>query len=244
MRALVIGSGAREHALAWAFSRSTRLSDLYIAPGNAGTEALGTNLGDLDPLDFASVVEACKAHRIDAVVVGPEDPLAAGLVDRLAAAAIPVFGPPMRAAQLEASKLFSKEFMQRHRIPDGGGRDGHRPAGSRGRHRASARQGGAQAGRACRRERRACLGGQAGAARLWPRGAGQGRCCSSRSSSKATSSRSSCSWTARTSRCCPRAPTSRRRARTTRAPTRAAWARSAPCPGWRAPRSTRSRAAS
>jgi phosphoribosylamine--glycine ligase len=96
------------------------LSDLYIAPGNAGTAELGTNLPDLDPLDFASVVEACKAHRIDTVVVGPEDPLAAGLVDELSAAGIPVVGPPRRSAQLEASKLFSKGFMQRHRIPTAG----------------------------------------------------------------------------------------------------------------------------
>ncbi len=120
LRPLVIGSGAREHALAWAFSRSARLSDLFIAPGNAGTQELGTNLSDLDPLDFASVVEACKVHKIDAVVVGPEDPLAAGLVDELSAAGIPVVGPPRRAAQLEASKVFSKQFMQRHRIPTAG----------------------------------------------------------------------------------------------------------------------------
>ena len=117
MRALVVGSGAREHALAWAFSKSTRLSDLFIAPGNAGTADLGTNLPDLDPLSFRAVVEACRQHRINAVLVGPEDPLAAGLVDELTAAAIPVIGPPRRAARLEASKVFSKQFMQRHRIP-------------------------------------------------------------------------------------------------------------------------------
>ncbi len=120
MRALVIGSGAREHALAWALSRSTRLSELYVAPGNAGTEDLGTNLRDLDPLDFGAVVAACRTHRVDVVLVGPEDPLAAGLVDELAAAGIPVVGPPRRAAQLEASKVFSKQFMLRHRIPTAG----------------------------------------------------------------------------------------------------------------------------
>jgi phosphoribosylamine--glycine ligase len=117
LRALVVGSGAREHALTWAFSKSTRLSALYIAPGNEGTAELGTNIPDLDPVSSRSVIEACKEHRIDAVLVGPEDPLAAGLVDELAAAAIPVLGPPRRAAQLEASKVFSKQFMQRHRIP-------------------------------------------------------------------------------------------------------------------------------
>lgn len=120
MRALVIGSGAREHALAWAFSRSTRLSDLYVAPGNAGTAELGMNLSDLDPLDSAAVVAACREHRISVVFVGPEDPLAAGLVDALSAAGIPAVGPPRRAAALEASKVFSKQFMQRHRVPTAG----------------------------------------------------------------------------------------------------------------------------
>jgi phosphoribosylamine---glycine ligase len=119
LRALVIGSGAREHALAWAFSKSARLSDLFVAPGNVGTAELGTNL-DLDPLAFRAVVGACREHRIDAVFVGPEDPLATGLVDELVAAGIPVVGPPRRAAQLEASKVFSKQFMQRHRIPTAG----------------------------------------------------------------------------------------------------------------------------
>ncbi len=117
MRALIVGSGAREHALAWAFSKSTRLSALYIAPGNAGTAEVGTNIPDLDPLTFRSVVDACREHQITAVIVGPEDPLAAGLVDELTASGIPVLGPPRRAAQLEASKVFSKQFMQRHRIP-------------------------------------------------------------------------------------------------------------------------------
>ncbi|HUX21566.1 MAG TPA: phosphoribosylamine--glycine ligase [Spirochaetia bacterium] len=117
MKALVLGSGAREHALTWKFSKSKRISGLFIAPGNAGTAELGENLPDLDPMDLEGVVRICGEKRIDFVFVGPEDPLAAGIVDRLNEAGIRVFGPHRRAAQLEASKSFSKQFMRRHSIP-------------------------------------------------------------------------------------------------------------------------------
>jgi phosphoribosylamine--glycine ligase len=99
------------------FSRSKRLSGLFAAPGNAGTEQIATNLPEVDPLDSESVVDACRANSIDVVLVGPEAPLAAGLADDLASREIGVIGPPKAAARLEASKTFAKEFMERHAIP-------------------------------------------------------------------------------------------------------------------------------
>ena len=117
MKALVLGSGAREHAVTWKFSKSKRISGLFIAPGNAGTADLGENLPNLDPLNIEAVVRTCREKKIDFVFVGPEDPLAAGIVDRLNTEGIRVFGPHQKAAQLEASKSFSKEFMRRHEIP-------------------------------------------------------------------------------------------------------------------------------
>ena len=117
MKVLVLGSGSREHAIAWKFSKSNLLSGLYVAPGNAGTEEIAENLYDVDPCNSASVINACKKYNIDFVFVGPEAPLAAGVVDDLDAAGIYAFGPCKAAAQLEASKLYSKSFMNRHHIP-------------------------------------------------------------------------------------------------------------------------------
>jgi len=117
LKVLVIGSGAREHALAWKFSKSKRIAGLFIAPGNAGTEAVGTNCPDLDPLDFRVVHELCVDRGINLVLVGPEQPLAEGIVDYLGERDIPTVGPPRRAAMLEASKSFSKRFMEKHGIP-------------------------------------------------------------------------------------------------------------------------------
>jgi phosphoribosylamine--glycine ligase/phosphoribosylformylglycinamidine cyclo-ligase len=116
MNLLLIGSGGREHAIAWKLSQSPRLSKLYIAPGNPGTAALGEN-ASLDAADHPSVVKFCKVKKIDLVVVGPEAPLAEGLVDSLSAAGIRCFGPHKAAAQIEASKAFAKAFMLRHAIP-------------------------------------------------------------------------------------------------------------------------------
>ena len=93
MKVLVLGSGAREHAIAWKFSKSNILSGLYVAPGNAGTEDIAENLPDVDPCDSASVISACRKYKIDFVFVGPEAPLAAGVVDDLEAAGIYAFGP-------------------------------------------------------------------------------------------------------------------------------------------------------
>ncbi len=116
MNVLLIGSGAREHAIAWKLRQSRRLDELLIAPGNPGTAELGTNLPIADS-DFEAIVGACREHRIDFVVVGNEDPLAAGLVDRLAVEGIAAFGPTKAAAEIESSKAFAKQLMARHGIP-------------------------------------------------------------------------------------------------------------------------------
>ncbi|HUZ18038.1 MAG TPA: phosphoribosylamine--glycine ligase [Spirochaetia bacterium] len=117
MKVLVLGSGAREHAITWKFSKSKRISGLFVAPGNAGTEELGENLPDLDMTNADAIVETCRAKKIDFVFVGSEQPLAAGVVDRLIAEGIHAFGPTKKAAELEASKAFSKKFMADHGIP-------------------------------------------------------------------------------------------------------------------------------
>lgn len=115
---LVIGSGGREHALAWKLAQSANVKQVLVAPGNAGTANNGkiTN-SDVPVGDHAQVIQFCKNHNIPLVVVGPEAPLAAGLVDDLTAAGVRCFGPTAKAAQLEASKSFSKDFMDRHGIP-------------------------------------------------------------------------------------------------------------------------------
>ncbi|MCL1818115.1 MAG: phosphoribosylamine--glycine ligase, partial [Spirochaetaceae bacterium] len=117
MKVLVLGSGAREHALVWKFSQSTRISGLFAAPGNAGTEELATNLPGVDPLAPHSVVAACREHGITHVFVGPEEPLTLGVADALQEAGIAAIGPHQKAAQLEGSKAFSKAFMLRNSIP-------------------------------------------------------------------------------------------------------------------------------
>jgi phosphoribosylamine--glycine ligase len=115
MNVLIIGSGGREHAIAWKVKQSLRLKKLYIAPGNAGTEACGENV-PMDVSDHEAVVRFCK-QQIDLVIVGPEVPLAAGIVDALSESGIRCFGPKQAAAQIEASKVFAKDFMARHQIP-------------------------------------------------------------------------------------------------------------------------------
>ncbi len=116
MNVLLIGSGGREHALAFALERSPKLDRLFIAPGNGGMAALGTCV-DLDIADHAAVVGFCRENAIGLVVVGPEAPLVAGIADALAAAAIPVFGPSAAAARLEGSKGFTKDLCAEYGIP-------------------------------------------------------------------------------------------------------------------------------
>lgn len=117
MKVLILGSGAREHAVTWKYSKSKRITGLYIAPGNSGTGELGVNLPDVDPENSKQVIEACRKFDISHVFVGPEAPLAAGIVDDLKKAGIPGIGPHKSAARLEGSKVFSKNFMKSHNIP-------------------------------------------------------------------------------------------------------------------------------
>ncbi|NND33808.1 MAG: phosphoribosylamine--glycine ligase [Saprospiraceae bacterium] len=118
MNILLLGSGGREHAIAWKLSQSKNLPQLFIAPGNAGTSDHGTNI-PIDINDFASVSHAVRQHHIELVIIGPEAPLVNGLADRLALdfPSLPVVGPRASGAQLEGSKSFSKDFMARHQIP-------------------------------------------------------------------------------------------------------------------------------
>jgi phosphoribosylamine--glycine ligase len=116
MNILLLGSGGREHALAWAISRSPRLNNLHIAPGNPGMADCGT-LVSLDVDDHEAVAEYCTSNKIDLVVVGPEAPLVAGIADDLQAKGIKVFGPSKAAAQLEGSKHFTKQLCDEMNVP-------------------------------------------------------------------------------------------------------------------------------
>lgn len=123
MNILLLGSGGREHAIAWKIAQSPKLNKLFIAPGNAGTSLVGTNLA-IAADDFAALKKAVKDNEIDMVVVGPEDPLVKGVYDFFKSddelKNIPVVGPSKNGAQLEGSKDFSKQFMFRHHIPTAG----------------------------------------------------------------------------------------------------------------------------
>ena len=113
---LLLGSGGREHALAWGISKSSKLDDLFIAPGNPGTSECGKNV-DLNFSDFDAVWEFIQINNIHLTVVGPEQPLVDGLADFLEEKCHAVFGPKKQAAMLEGSKEFAKDFMKRHHIP-------------------------------------------------------------------------------------------------------------------------------
>jgi phosphoribosylamine--glycine ligase len=118
MNILVIGSGGREHSLAWKAAQSDSAEMVFVAPGNAGT-ALEGNLQnvDLDPMDFEALAEFASSNNIGLTIVGPEAPLVEGIVDFFNAKGLPCFGPSAKAAQLEGSKAFSKDFLSRHSIP-------------------------------------------------------------------------------------------------------------------------------
>ena len=116
MKVLVLGSGGREHAISWKISQSSLLTSLFIAPGNAGTASLGTNIS-LNPLDFDAITDFVEQEGIDMIVVGPEQPLVEGIADHFKGSNVLIVGPDRAGAMLEGSKAFSKGFMQRHNIP-------------------------------------------------------------------------------------------------------------------------------
>ena len=123
MKLLLLGSGGREHALAWKIAQSPKIEKLYIAPGNAGTSEVGENVA-IKADDFAAIKEFVVKNDINMVVVGLEDPLVKGIYDYFkndeALKNVPVIGPSKAGAVLEGSKEFAKGFMQRHHIPTAG----------------------------------------------------------------------------------------------------------------------------
>jgi phosphoribosylamine---glycine ligase len=116
MKILVIGGGGREHALAWKLHQSPKAKRIYVAPGNAGTTKIAQNV-PIPASDSEQLLQFALAERIDLTVVGPDDALAGGIVDHFQAHGLRIFGPTQRAAQLESSKSFAKDFMVRHGIP-------------------------------------------------------------------------------------------------------------------------------
>ena len=116
MKVLIVGGGGREHALAWKIAQSPKVSKVLVAPGNAGTAAIAENL-DLWPADVEGLGKAAKEKGIDLVMVGPEAPLASGIVDYFNYLGIPIFGPTRAAAQIESSKVFARQLMEERGIP-------------------------------------------------------------------------------------------------------------------------------
>ena len=116
MKILVVGSGGREHALAWKLAQSERVQMVYVAPGNGGT-ARDARLVNIDITDPAALADFVVAEHVNLTVVGPETPLAAGIVNIFRGRGLKIFGPTREAAQLESSKDFAKAFMERHGIP-------------------------------------------------------------------------------------------------------------------------------
>jgi len=116
LKVMVVGGGAREHTLVWKLLESTKVAEVHVAPGNAGTAAIAKNL-DISPTDLDALSRAAKDNGTDLVVIGPEAPLAAGLVDILQSLGIPAFGPTKEATLIESSKVFAKRLMQRYGIP-------------------------------------------------------------------------------------------------------------------------------
>src|SRR5687767_4117103 len=116
MKILIIGSGGREHAIAWKIRQSPLVSELYCAPGNAGIQQIAHCI-NIQTTDLTELVSFAQAIEIDLTVVGPEMPLALGIVDHFEAANLPIFGPRQQAAQIETSKVWAKSFMREHEIP-------------------------------------------------------------------------------------------------------------------------------
>jgi phosphoribosylamine--glycine ligase len=118
MKVLIVGSGGREHALAWRMSKSPRAEKIYCAPGNGGTRLVAENVSLADT-DIAGLADFAERERVGLTVVGPEVPLTMGIVDEFERRGLKIFGPSKKAAEIEGSKVFAKEFMSRHRIPTG-----------------------------------------------------------------------------------------------------------------------------
>jgi phosphoribosylamine--glycine ligase len=118
LKILVVGSGAREHTITWKLSLSPKVKELFVAPGNAGTARIAQNL-DIKVMDFKALAKTARQKGIDLVVVGPDDPLAAGLVDHFESIGIPAFGPSKAAAEIESSKSFAESIMTKYEIPHG-----------------------------------------------------------------------------------------------------------------------------
>jgi len=116
LKILVVGGGAREHTLVWKLAQSPKVKEVYVAPGNAGTAKLAHNL-DISPTDIEALAKIAQEKSIELVVVGPEVALADGIVDRFQGIGIPIFGPTKKAAEIESSKVFAKELMQKYNIP-------------------------------------------------------------------------------------------------------------------------------
>jgi len=116
LKILVVGGGAREHTIVWKLAQSHHTNEIFAAPGNAGTARIARNL-DIKDTDISALSEAVRREGIGLVVVGPEAPLAAGVVDHFQTLGVPVFGPTRQAAEIESSKVFSKELMQKNGIP-------------------------------------------------------------------------------------------------------------------------------
>ena len=116
LHVLVVGGGGREHALAWKLAQSPRVGQISVAPGNAGTAAFARNV-PIDATDVVSLIEFAEAEGVDLTVVGPEEPLASGLVDQFEAAGLRIFGPRRQAALIETSKSYAKGLMKRCGVP-------------------------------------------------------------------------------------------------------------------------------
>src|SRR5258708_23468339 len=116
MRVLVIGKGGREHALVWKLAQSPRAETVFCAPGNAGTAMDGVNV-PIEPDEFDKLIRFAKKNAVGLTVVGPEDPLAQGIVDAFQAAGLRIFGPMKSAARIEGSKVFAKQLMRHADVP-------------------------------------------------------------------------------------------------------------------------------
>ena len=116
MKLLLIGSGGREHALLWKLKQNPRITECYVAPGNAGTGTMAINV-PIEATNIAGLLQFAQEKKIDLTIVGPDDPLAAGIVDQFQQAGLRIFGPTAAAARFESSKSFAKDFMKRHGIP-------------------------------------------------------------------------------------------------------------------------------